>query len=375
MVAHRTHIRIPATRVLLAMLVLIIPICILGLVAVTQANKAAEQTVGAHFESIAGAVTSEIAAFVHDRVMDIGLLARDDSVIEAAQKGNARYAGRNEDQVAQSIQKIESEWNTPAAEPLATAMLDSPAARLARRHRDYDRRYLRITITDSRGATVAGTHKTLDYYQADEDFWQKIYAGGRGSINVTDVLYDEVTKAHYIGVGLPIMDEKTNVFLGAVDALVDVSALFAVTHRMKFGPTARLVLVKDDGTVIASPGVTRPLTSKSEDYSAILEAHGGTAPASGFLVTRGGPAPQLIGFASTQLKQDYGSLHWHVIAAQNADEALAAIKPAVRLLVLMSILGLASVTLFGVYVYFHQRLSYEHLGRLAETPPAKPVNS
>ena len=99
----------------------------------------------------------------------------------------------------------------------------------------------------------------------------------------------------------------------------------------------------------------------------ITEAHGGRLPASGYAVARAGTIPQVIGFASTELK-DYGSLHWHVISAQNADEAFAAVKPLVRLLVLMSVLGLASVTLFGVYVYFHQRLPYEHLGRL--TKPA-----
>ncbi|HYZ85757.1 MAG TPA: cache domain-containing protein [Bryobacteraceae bacterium] len=374
MVAHRTHIRIPATRVLLAMLILITPICILGLFAVSQANRAAEETVGAHFQSIAAGTASEIAAFVHDRVMDVGLLARDDSVIEAAQKGNARYGGLKEEQIGQAIQKIEAGWNTPAAEPVANAILNSPASRVARRHRDFDRRYLRITVTDARGATVAATHKTLDYYQADEDFWQKIYAGGRGGVNVTDVLYDEVTKAHYIGIGVPIQDEKSNAFLGAVDALVDVSALFAVTQRTPFGPTARLLLVKDDGTIIASPGVTRPLTSKSEDYSAIAEAHGGRPPSSGFLVAHSGSARHLVGFASTELKQDYGNPQWYVISAQSADEAFAPLRPIVRLLLLISILGLASVTLFGVYVYLHQRLPYEHLGRLAGPPSAKPAH-
>ena len=159
MVAQRTHIRIPASRVLLAMLILIIPICILGLVAVSHANKSAEATVGAHFRSIAEATASEIAAFVHDRVMDIGLLARDSSVTAAAQKGNERYVGLNEDQIAQVIQKIEAGWNTSAAEPLAKTILASPASQVARRHRDFDRRYLRITVTDAKGATVAGTHR------------------------------------------------------------------------------------------------------------------------------------------------------------------------------------------------------------------------
>lgn len=371
MVAHRTHIRIPATRVLLAMLILVTPLCILGLVAVSQANRAVEQTVGSHFQTIASATASEIAGFVHDRVMDVGLLAREDTVVEAVRQGNARYGGLNEDQVTAVIQKIEAGWNTPSAVPLVNRILSSPASRTARRHRDFDRRYLRITITDARGATVAGTHKSLDYYQADEDFWQKIYAGGRGEVNVTDVLYDELTKAHYIGIGVPVQDETSNAFIGAVDALVDVSALFGVAQRVQFGKTARLVLVKDDGTIIAGPAGTGTLSSKSDDYLAVIEAHAARPPATGFLVSRSGPAPQLIGFASTELKRDYGSLQWHVLAAQNAAEAFAANKPVIRMLVLMCLLGLLSVTLFGVYVYFHKRLQYEHLEGLTTRSSAK----
>jgi membrane protease subunit (stomatin/prohibitin family) len=43
------------------------------------------------------------------------------------------------------------------------------------------------TVTDQKGAVVAATHKTLDYFQADEDFWQAAYAQGRGAINLTDI--------------------------------------------------------------------------------------------------------------------------------------------------------------------------------------------
>ena len=49
---------------------------------------------------------------------------------------------------------------------------------MLRRQRDFDRRFLRITVTDAKGATVAATHKTLDYYQADEEFWQNISVPG-----------------------------------------------------------------------------------------------------------------------------------------------------------------------------------------------------
>lgn len=361
---QRREIRIPALRVLVAMLLLITPICILALVAVAQANNAVERTVGTHFRSISEATASEISAFVHDRVTDVGALARDYTIIEAVESGNRSYSGRSEEQIANAIRKVESEWNTPAAAPLANGILSSRASQVLRRHRDFDRRLLRITVTDARGATVAGTHKSLDYYQADEDYWQKIHADGRGTVSVTDVLYDDVTKAYYVGIGVPILEDQTNRFLGTVDALVDVGVIFAVTQRMRFGTTATLLLVKDDGTIIAGPGLVDPLKTKSAEFAEVLE-QGDTNRSSGYLVATAGER-QVIGFADTGLKRDYGSLNWYVVSAQTATEAFAPVRPVVRMLVLMALLGLAAVTLFGVYLYFHQGFAYEHIGRVEE---------
>ena len=92
---------------------------------------------------------------------------------------------------------------------------------LARRDHELDPRILRITVTDAKGANVAMSHKTLDYYQADEEYWQNIYAQGRGAISVTDILYDQATKANYIGIGVPVTEEGSSQLIGTLDALVD----------------------------------------------------------------------------------------------------------------------------------------------------------
>ena len=133
-------------------------------------------------------------------------------------------------------------------------MLNSRASRALTRWRNHDRRFLRITVTDAHGGVVAATHKTLDFIQSDEDFWLGIHAQGRGAVHITDMLYDDVTKSYYIGLGVPVMEEGSNTFIGAIDALIEVSTLFPLVHRVAMGPGSRTMMVKEDGTIICLAG-------------------------------------------------------------------------------------------------------------------------
>jgi hypothetical protein len=361
MPARGLEVRLPASRLLIALLVLISPICIAGLLSLAHADRSLGNTVGSHFKTIAEISASEVSRFIHDRVTDVGVMAMEFEIVDAVTAANKGYVGHSDDQIASSIQETEKIWNTPASESIAGRVLASRASQLLRKHRDFDRRYLRITVTDARGIPVAATHKTLDYYQADEEFWQAVYANGRGAVNITDILHDDVTKANYIGVGVPILEPETNRFLGMVDALVDISAIFPA-NRTQFGTTARLMLVKEDGTVIAAPGVNLSMNAKSEEYAAVRENP--DAGQHGYIVAPLKSGRHVIGFANTGLKQDYGNLGWTVLAAQDTTEAFQPIRLVYRIVGLMSAVGLLAITLLGVYVYLHRSEAYDHIGQI-----------
>jgi hypothetical protein len=272
--------------------------------------------------------------------------------------------------VAARIEQTEKSWNTPAAAALVERTLSSPSSRLLRRYRDLDRRFLRITVTDEKGAVIAATHKSLDYYQADEDFWQAIFAQGRGSINLTDILYDDVTKSHYIGVGVPIIEEGSNRFIGAVDALLEVSSVFPVVNRTQLGAGSRTLLVKEDGTVISAPQVNLAMKVKSDEHAAVQDALASIgARTSGYIVGNlkaGGS--HLIGFADTGLKKDYGNLGWMVLLAQESSEAFAPIRMVGRMLSFMALLGLLTVVFLAVYFSLHRKPAYTDMDALAHPP-------
>ncbi len=376
MPTDRFEFRVSYAKLLFWLLITLVPIAVVGLYSLSHSENALRGTIGTHFASIAESTSAEISQFIHDCVVDAGVIAIEPAIVESVTNANKAYAGISEAAFNARVAEIEKTWNTPAANAMVERILAAPASKLLRRHRELDRRLLRITVTDARGAVVAATNKTLDYFQGDEDFWQAIYAQGRGAVNLTDVLYDEVTKSHYIGVGAPVLEEGTNRFLGTVDALMDISSLFPIVNRQQVGPTARTLLVKNDGTVIAGAGFSLASAVKSKEAAALRDAFGGIeGRPSGYLVADvEGGGRRMIGFADTGLKRDYRNLDWHVIVSQEEREALSPVRGIARMLAFLVLLALVTVTLSAVYFSIHRRMPMAAIDELHK-PTERPVET
>lgn len=375
MPSDRFEFRVSYGKLLFWLLITLVPIAAVGLYSLSHSERALSRMVGTHLASIAESTSAEVSQFVHDCVLDAGVIAIEPTIVNTVATANKAYAGMGEAAFNSRINGTEKIWNTPAANGMVEQILAAPASKLLRRHGDLDRRLLRITVTDERGAVVAATHKTLDYFQGDEEFWQAIYAQGRGAVNLTDVLYDEVTKSHYIGVGVPVLEESTNRFLGAVDALVDISSLFPFVNRQQVGATARTLLVKDDATVIAGAGISLATIVKAREVAALRDSFGALAghPPDYLATDVEGAGRVMIGFADTGLKRDYGNLGWYVIVSQQEREALSPVRGVARMLAFLVLLALVTVTFSAVYFSIHRRIpmaAIDELHRKTETPSA-----
>ncbi|MCC6860675.1 MAG: cache domain-containing protein [Bryobacterales bacterium] len=376
MPSDKLEVRVSPRKLFIGLLLTVVPLALFGLFTVARTDRSLEDTIGTHFKVMAESTAGGVSQFIHDRVIDVVALGADPIVVDAATEANRSYAGAATSAIEEKLARIEKMWNTPAADPLVKEMLSSRASRLLNRHREADRRILRITLTDERGAAIAGTHKTFDYYQADEEFWQAIYASGRGAVSVTDILYDEVTRSNYIGIGAPIVEEGSNRFIGAIDALIDLTTMFPLLQRAQPGGGARTALVKEDGTFIYAPNVTLSMDLKSEEFAAIRDNAASLRgqPAGYLTATLAGGVPTLIGFADTGLKSEYARLGWTVLVAQDTRQAFAPIRGVVRLIAVLVLLGLLALTFLGVYMTLHRPPRLTDLQEVALAPRAAPAS-
>ena len=363
---EKFELRVSLPKLLIGLLLTVVPISVLGLYSITQSQKSLERTIGHYFKTIAEGTAVETAHFITDRVTDVGVIAAQPAIIEAVLASNRSYQGMTDAAIAAKIEKIDKTWNTTAADSIVKEMLATRASRLLRRDHDLDPRILRITVTDAKGANAAMSHKTLDYYQADEEYWQNIYAQGRGAISVTDILYDEATKSNYIGIGFPVFEEGSSQFIGTLDALVDVSAIFPIVNQVRIGSSGRTILVKEDGTVISAPDANLAMKLKSDEHAAMQEAlRTSQGREIGYVVADiRGSGQNLIGFADTGLKRNFGKLGWIILVCQNTSEAFAPIRTVARLLAFMSLLGLVMVIMVAAWFALHRKQPLTEIGDL-----------
>lgn len=356
------NVRVPVKKLLMGLGLTAVPLSILGMYIVNRADREVRQGMGRNFETIASSSASRISNYVHDRVIQVGALAQMPTVLDAVTAANRADAGMSDAAFQEKVNRIEKIWNTQGADEMVKQMLGSEAARMVKSQVAADHRLLRITLTDARGAAIAATHKTLDYYQADEDFWQSIYSQGRGAVHLTDILYDEVTKSNYIGIGVPVMEPGTNRFIGALDVLMELSRIFPDAATRQAGSSMQMMLVKQDGTVITGPGTTLSMKVKASEWLALNATIAPPLPAGGSLtLTLPGGGEKLAAYADTGLRGDYPNLAWTVLVTQDSREALAATRGIVWLSSIFMFAALAALALLAVYFSLGRAVHYEDL--------------
>ena len=369
--ARVLEFHVTGKKLLGGLLLTVVPISLAAIYLSGLVGERAERDAGQDLQTIAESVASHIRERVSAKVIEAALMASDAAVQEAVTEANRQYERVYEEKIREMLTERDDAWSTPAGQERAAAMLASPASEALRKKLQVQPALLRITVTDRRGGTVAATHKTIDYYQGDEEYWQDIFATGRGAVSLTDVLYDEASKHYYIGVGVPVVDTSNNM-TGTLDALVDISQLFPLIHSNELGTGGRMALVHDDGTVITgTDGVSLSDRTVSEDFQAILDAQSQFGESSAGYVTAAFPQrrDRIVAFADTGLQQDHRRLNWFVVASQDAQEALGEVALTQFIILGLALLSLAAVVFLAVYFSLHTQSEIEEIEeQMAERP-------
>jgi hypothetical protein len=212
------EIRVSLQKLLLGLVVVIVPLSLVGLYITSESVSSVEEANGTHLKIVAQATAGTVTQFIDHLVTEVGSIALAPALRDAVSAADRLYQNTSAAAIDDRMDALETKWATPAADPLIKEILTSPAAGYLRAYREVDPRLLRIWVTDEAGAIVAATDKPQHYYQAKQDYWQAVYAQGRGSNSVSNVLYDERNRANYISIGMPIFDESTGRVLGVVNA-------------------------------------------------------------------------------------------------------------------------------------------------------------
>jgi hypothetical protein len=153
---------------------------------------------------------------VKDHLDELRRIAARPAVVRAVQTANTKSW-----KTQQQIDEMDLHWRQTQGgdAPLIQAYLSNPCADLLRSAKQQNPNYVELFVMDNRGCIVAETDKTSDYWQGDEPKWLNCFNGGKGQVWVSDVEYDQSTRAYVVQVSVPIHNER-GVTIGVLTASI-----------------------------------------------------------------------------------------------------------------------------------------------------------
>jgi hypothetical protein len=148
----------------------------------------------------------------------LAALGKSSLIIAAVKEQNAK------NMTLQAIKEMDEKWkNTAGIADFMKVLMDSGCASNLKQIQIMDAYYAEIFVMDNQGANVCQTDKTSDYWQGDEDKFQKSFNGGAGAVFVDEVEFDDSTQAYISQVSVPVMDGGKAI--GAITFGIDIDKL------------------------------------------------------------------------------------------------------------------------------------------------------
>lgn len=140
------------------------------------------------------------------------------SILSAVKAQNAKGTTLEE------IKKLDEKWiKTAGYDDFMKSLMNNNCARALNDAAKAHPFIVEAFVMDAQGANVCMIDKTSDYWQGDEAKHEKTYAGGKGSIFVDKVKFDESTQSYIGQVSVPVMDGAKAI--GAVTFGINVEAI------------------------------------------------------------------------------------------------------------------------------------------------------
>ena len=349
-----------ATRLIVS-ITLLLAVSLAGLTAFealyTRANIIAETE--ATFETRAGEVGREITFLLENYVNESRVLSINNTVTEAVEARNASYQGSTESIDAQ-LQALNARWlagdETVIQRVTSTDENVNPAAEVTGALEDFQRTFadhLRTTLTDRYGAIVSATGLTVDYYQADEAWWQTAWNNGQGGVYIGEPEVEEVTGLLSLLIAVPVYDEavtegseERGEVIGVLRTTVLAEGLVEVVESDTFGRTGHLEIFDGAGAEV--------LDGRSGEGAGTSELSGATLAAVMDVGTGATSAPDeagnnvFFGFTPITVERLGSPLDWTLLVRQDASEALEIVRDTITTGIIATLIALVLAVIVAV---------------------------
>ncbi|MGH7253095.1 MAG: cache domain-containing protein, partial [Nitrospiraceae bacterium] len=211
-----------------------------------------KHSIGSSFQEIARSTAIRIAAAVDTEIDHAVQLASIPLVVrQTVETANRRYAGKSETQVRRLLTAKRAAGSKEHRNGMASPL--TPTAAYLKGWASTTGSYVRVMITDSRGALVASTDPDAPYLNADQEWWQEAMEEDLGTAYVSSLRLDPSRNEYVFDVAVAIPSKDREEPIGAVGLVVRRTVLMDTIFPIRIGKTGHGMLLDTEGTPLICP--------------------------------------------------------------------------------------------------------------------------
>jgi signal transduction histidine kinase/methyl-accepting chemotaxis protein len=338
--------RLVTTLIIAVVIPVIISISITYFVGISQR----EETIGRNFQQSSEKARGDIALRLATSVRAIKNISVLPVTIEFLRSASV-ISSISPKLIEWQIEDIEGRWSDlKKDDKLLSDILENQLSDTLRAYNSVELGFGEIFATDATGKLVAATNKITDYWQADEEWWQRTYNDGQGQLHLGMVEFDESVGTQTIAICAPVKfsQQGKSQVVGVIKGVLAVSYVFGSVYDIDAGEGVIGALADDDGTVAISNSRYSPLTK----IPAGIRPSTSLGSSDWFVATTPEGDDILVGFARVELNQpDFSmSTPWSVIIYQDLHNAFAPVR---RMIWYIATAGASLIAVFfflGFYI-------------------------
>jgi len=353
---------------ILMILTAIVPLLIALLITHSVSISQRREIIGNTFKQLSEKARDSIVMMLKQDIESVQQLSVFPAIIEFLKTNNSRFGPFD----MTKVNVIDNQWkNLTMDDPIIKQVLDNELSTTLRAFKIVEGSFGEVLVTDSDGRLVAATNKTTDYWQADEEWWQKAYQMGKGQTYLSKFGYDESAKVHSLDICVPVLtNEPPYRVIGIIKGVLDITHLFDAIENLDVGVGGNAALLSEGGKILTSRNEV-PLRGYTNRTLIPNQKLGD----SGWFLAKGEDDPDmLVGFARIAMRAPKLSFDtaWSVIAYQPASYAFAPVK---KMIWMVTVPGLGLILLtFIVGLYIAQKVFILPLHQLTQGVKLLPLS-
>lgn len=342
-------------KLILSFISIALLVGVVGYISANTARKALQECIGEDSVVFAAETLDKIDRELCHKIEVLKVYSNDLVLNELLTKSNRKFERLSN--VDDYINQKDKEWVSAPEATLTPFMEELTSNKLAVELKKITEFYAgeygheifpEIFVTNKYGAVIASTGRTSDYFQADEQWYQKTTA--EKTFWVGDIEYDESADAYACDIVVNLYDSRGN-FSGIIKGVLDVEELIHVIEKIKAteeNETTEFKLITKDGRLIYATEDFIFLEDVSDGLLSIVEQK---AKQPGYLIAEGdrpGEGEELFAYAYSVGYGDYKGLGWILIVEHETEEIFAPVAELSKNIIIVSLTAIILAVLAGI---------------------------